>query len=194
MQGAARFRRTFLGDRAFYRTVLILVVPVIIQNSVSNVVNLLDNMMVGQVGTEEMSGVAIVNQLLFVFNLCVFGGLSGPGIFGAQYYGAKDFEGLRNTFRIKLWISAALFVAALFVLIGFGDALIRTYLTGDGDAASAEEMLNFSREYLSIMLLGLFPFALTQSYAGTLRETGETALPMWAGIGAVLTNLLGNWC
>ncbi len=193
MHGLARFRRTFIGNRAFYRMVMGIVVPVIIQNSVTNIVNLLDNIMVGQVGTAEMSGVAIANQLLFVFNLCVFGGLSGPSIFGAQYYGAGDMEGLRNTFRIKLWIAFALLVLALAAFLGWGDPLIRTYLTGQGDPASAGVMFDSGRAYLMIMLAGLLPFALSQCYSGTLRETGETVLPMKAGVAAVLTNLFGNW-
>lgn len=193
MQGAQRLRRIFVGDRAFYRTVLGIAIPVIIQNSLTNAVNLLDNIMVGYIGTAEMSGVAVANHLLFVFNLCVFGGLSGPSIFGAQFYGAGDLEGLRNTFRIKLWISFGLLLGAAVAFTGWGDQLIRTYLTGEGGADKAAVMFASSRDYLTIMLAGLIPFALSQCYSGTLRETGETMLPMAAGIAAVLTNLVGNW-
>ena len=193
MNTLSRLRRTFVGDRAFYKIVLSIAVPVIIQNSVSNVVNLLDNVMVGQVGTAEMSGVAIANQLLFVFNLCVFGGLSGPSIFGAQFYGAGDMEGLKNTFRIKLWIALSILVLALAIFLGWGDQLISTYLTGSGEAADAALMFATAKEYLFIMLIGLLPFSLAQAYSGTLRETGETVLPMQASIAAVLTNLVGNW-
>ena len=78
-------RRTLIGDRAFYRAVLAIIIPVIIQNGISNFVNILDNLMVGALGDAQMSGVSIANQLVFVFNLAVFGGLAGPGIFGAQF-------------------------------------------------------------------------------------------------------------
>ncbi len=193
MQFMGKIKRTLIGDRAFYRTVFAIVVPIIIQNSVSNFVNLLDNIMVGSLGTAQLSGVAVANQLLFVFMLCIWGGLAGPGIYGAQYFGAGDMEGLRNTFRIKLWISAVIVVASLAIFIGWGDRLILGYLTGEGDAASAEAMFASGRDYLRVMLFGLLPFALTQSYSGTLREAGETMLPMKAGIAAVLTNLCGNW-
>ena len=91
-------RSLLIGDRAFYRRVLAVMTPVLIQNVITNFVSLLDNLMVGQVGTEPMSGVAIVNQLLFVYNLCLFGGMAGPGIFTAQYYGRGDADGVRNTF------------------------------------------------------------------------------------------------
>ena len=73
--------KRFFGDKDFYKMVLTIAVPIIIQNGISNFVNMLDNIMVGQVGTEQMSGVAIVNQLMFIFNLALFGAISGAGIF-----------------------------------------------------------------------------------------------------------------
>jgi putative MATE family efflux protein len=193
LRGITSLKRRFIGDRAFYKTVLALSIPIVIQNSVSNFVNLLDNIMVGRLGTAQMSGAAIANQLLFVFNLCLFGGLSGPGIFGAQFYGADDREGLRHTFRIKLWISGALLLMAMAVFLGWGDRLTALYLTGQGSPADAASISGYSRSYLRIMLVGICPFALTTCYSGTLRETGETVIPMKAGIAAVLTNLCGNW-
>ncbi len=188
-----KFRRTFIGDRAFYKSVLALVIPMIVQNTISNFVNLLDNIMVGQVGTVQMSGVAIVNQLMFVFMLTLFGGLSGAGIFGAQYYGAGDNDGLRHTFRFKLLTVAVILVAAVTIFLTSGDMLISLYLKGGGDPADAAAMLEYGRAYLKIMLWGLPAFALSQAYSSTLRETGETMLPMKASIAAVLTNLCFNY-
>ncbi|HOM03605.1 MAG TPA: MATE family efflux transporter [Acetivibrio sp.] len=188
-----RFKRTFIGDRKFYKTVLVLVLPIIIQNSITNFVNLLDNIMVGQVGTAEMSGVAIANQLMFVFNLAVFGGLAGAGIFGAQFFGAGDNDGVRYTFRYKLWISAVILVVSLAVFLTGGDWLISLFLKGEGDPLEAAAMLEHGHAYLRIMLWGLLPFILSQAYGSTLREAGETVLPMVASIAAVVTNLCLNY-
>ena len=102
------FRRKYIGDKAFYAMVLGVAIPIVVQNGISNFVSLLDNIMVGRLGTEQMSSVSIVNQLIFVYNLCLFGGLAGAGIFTAQYYGQKDDEGIRNTIRYKIWISLIL--------------------------------------------------------------------------------------
>jgi len=189
----SRFKRVFLGDKAFYKGVLAIMIPVIIQNSVTNFVNLLDNIMVGQLGTGQMSGVAIANQLIFVFNLCIFGGLSGPGIFGAQYFGAGDMEGLRNTFRIKVWFSALITIIATAVIVIWQSPLIQLFLQGEGSQEVAQDMLAYAREYLYYMIPGFLPFAMAMSYGSTIRETGDSVLPMKAGIVSVLTNLLGNW-
>ena len=116
-----QIRKKYIGDRAFYQRVLFIVVPIIIQNAITNFVGLLDNIMVGQVGTDQMNGVAIVNQLLFVFNLCVWGAVSGAGIFTAQYYGKGDHEGVRNTFRAKLILTSAVAVAGMVLFLMKGE-------------------------------------------------------------------------
>ena len=71
-------------------------VPIMIQNAITNFVGMLDNIMVGQIGTNQMTGVSIVNQLIFVFNLMIFGGTAGIGIFTAQFAGKNDQKGLMN--------------------------------------------------------------------------------------------------
>ena len=188
-----KFRKRFIGDSAFYHAVIVLIIPVLVQNCISNFVNLLDNLMVGALNDEAMSGVTIANQLIFVFNLCIFGGQAGPGIFGAQFYGAGDTEGLRCTFRIKVLLSVILVTVAVTVFTVFPKPLIGLYLRGDGDTARAEAMLGYSLSYLKIILLSLPAFALSQAYAGTLRETGETRLPMTASLASVFTNALFNY-
>ena len=65
-----------------YKRALFLAVPMMIQNGITNMVGLVDNVMVGKLGTESMTAVSIVGQLIFVFNLAIFGGISGPGIYG----------------------------------------------------------------------------------------------------------------
>lgn len=189
----SRVREKFIGDKHFYKMVLMIAVPIMIQNGITNFVSLLDNIMVGQVGTEQMSGVAIVNQLIFVYNLCIFGGVSGAGIFTAQYYGKGDFEGVRHTFRFKLWMAVILTTVTICLFLTAGSSLIQMYLNGSSDGSDLASALLYGEQYLKIMLLGLPAFMLVQTYASTLRECGETVVPMKAGIVAVLVNLTFNY-
>ncbi len=184
--------RRLIGTKQFYKKLLLLAVPIMIQNAITNFVGFLDNIMVGQLGTEPMSGVAIVNQLIFVFNLLVFGGLSGAGIFGAQFYGHGDHEGVRDTFRFKIIFGMAIAVVAFAVLLASGESLIRLYLT-NGESGNLRETFLYGKEYLMVILLEIIPFVVVQIYASTLRETGQTMLPMFAGIIAVFVNLAGNY-
>ena len=184
---------SLIGDRAFYRKVMIIVMPIIVQNAITNFVGMLDNIMVGQVGTEPMSGVAITNQLMFVFNICVFGIVAGAGILGAQFYGSGNYDGMRHTFRFKLAVGCGLTAAFLVVFTFWGDNLIRAFLHEGSGGGNLEKTLEFGKDYLHVMMVGLLPFALVQAYAGTLRESGQTVVPMTAGIVAVLVNLLFNY-
>ncbi|MBO4627269.1 MAG: MATE family efflux transporter [Lachnospiraceae bacterium] len=184
----------FIGDRQFYRKVLTVAVPIVIQNGISNFVSLLDNIMIGRVGTEPMSGVGIVNQLLFVLYLAIFGALAGPGIYGAQFYGKGDHEGVRHTFRFKMYIGMGILAIGIFLLFLYGDPLMRLYLHDNVDSTQSPELvMQYGREYLAIMLIGLIPFGIEEVYASTLRECGETRVPMVAGLVAVFVNLGLNY-
>ena len=181
------------NNRHFYRRILSVALPMMIQNGITNFVQMLDNVMVGQVGTLPMSGVAIVNQLLFVFNLCVFGAASGAGIFTAQFKGREDNEGIRYTFRFKLLVGVLLSLLGAGIFLAFREPLIGLYLTGEGTPEDAAATMAYGVQYLKVMVVGLLPFALSNAYSGTMREVGETRVPMVAGIIAVLVNLAGNY-
>ena len=89
------FKQKYIGDKSFYKMLLRIVLPIIAQNAITNFVGLLDNLMVGRTGTDPMNGVSVANQIMFVFNLIIFGAVAGAGIFAAQYYGQGDHKGVR---------------------------------------------------------------------------------------------------
>lgn len=185
--------KKFIGDKKFYKSVFAIAVPIMLQNGITTFVGLLDNIMVGQLGTEPMSGVAIANQLIFVFNLLLFGALSGAGIFTAQFFGRCDEDGMRHTFRYK-WIITIVILALAFVVLGiFKEPLIWSYLNGDNSSGNLEMAAQFGQQYLLIMFIGLVPYAISQVYASTLRETGQTFVPMVASAVAVFTNAVFNY-
>jgi len=187
------FLKKYIGDRKFYKMVLLIAVPIMIQNGITNFVSLLDNIMVGQVGTNQMSGVAIANQLIFVYNLCIFGGMSGAGIFGAQFFGQGNNDGLKYVFRFKLVIGFLLTAVCGVIFAMYGEPLVSLYLDEGNSAAANAETLMYAMQYLKIMLVGFLPFVAVQIYASTLRETSEAVLPMTAGIVAVFVNLVLNY-
>lgn len=186
------FRR-LIGTRGFYRSVLRLLLPIVIQQFISSFVSLLDNVMVGSLGTEAISAASIANTVLNVHMLAVFGGLSGISIFGAQFFGKGDMDGMRSTFRLKIVFSFVITLLAILIYRFLGEGFIRSFLQGESNGGDMDLALRGGVEYMTIMLWGLIPFTLVQTYAGTLRETGETLAPMVAGICAILTNLFLNW-
>ena len=179
-------REKLIGDRRFYRRLFAIAVPMMIQMAITNFASMLDNVMVGQMGTEQMTGVAIANQLVFVYNLFIFGAVSGPGIYTAQFFGQRNEEGIRYTMRFKLLLCGALTLIGLILMGSMGEQLIQLYLHTENGTTNAALTLQHGLDYLHIVMISFIPFAVVQAYAGTLKETGETMLPMKAGILSVV--------
>ncbi len=185
--------KKYIGDKAFYRLVIAVALPIMLQNGITNFVSMLDNIMVGRLDITQMNGAAIANQLIFIFNLCVFGAVAGAGIFSTQFYGKGDWDSIRYTFRFKYLLAFLLTAGAVALFLTQSEPLISLYIDAGEDPAAIAATLAAAKKYLFVMLIGLLPFALTQCFSGTLRECGETVLPMQAGIIAVAVNLLFNW-
>lgn len=185
--------KKFIGNKDFYKMVFAIAVPIMLQSGITQFVAVLDNLMVGKLGTEQMSGVAIANQLIFVLNLIIFGGLSGAGIFGAQFSGKNDTDGMRYVMRFKLYFVVIITIVGIGILSIWGSPLIELFLHEGESNIDLGLTLQEGINYLDIMLIGLIPYAISQAYAISLKETGETIIPMIGSGAAVLVNLVFNY-
>lgn len=186
--------KKYFGDRHFYKTVMIVAIPLIIQQLITSFVNMLDNIMVGQTGTLQMSAVSVSNQLCLIFNLAVFGSISGAGIFGAQFVGKHDWEGAKHTLRFKLILEVVFAIMGISVFLVFGNDLVRLFMNENTNTmAEITETMAYASSYIRIMTIGFLPFALSQCIGSSIRETGNTRLPMIASITAVFVNFIGNY-
>lgn len=185
--------KKFIGDKAFYKSLLAVAIPIMVQNGITNFVSLLDNIMVGRLGTEQMSGVSIVNQFIFIFNLVLFGAVSAAGIFTAQFFGKGDMTGVRNTFRFKFLVNLCIAALGIVAFMLFQDDLIGLFLHEGESSGDLALTLEYGKNYLHIMLFGILPFSISMAYASTMRETGDAVMPMIASIAGVATNTLLNW-
>ena len=182
----------YFGDKNFYKMIMAIALPIVIQSLFTNFVVMLDNVMVGKVGTDQMTGVAVVNQLMFVFNLAVFGGMSGAGIFSAQYFGQDNHKGARNVFRMKLIIGIGIIVISLAVFLLLHKPLIHMFLHEGGNSGNINATFEYARSYLYIMLFSIVPFVISNCYSTMLKEAGQTVVPMMAGVAAVAVDFIFN--
>ncbi len=141
-----------------------------------------------------MNGVSITTRLVGIFQTTIFGAMSGPGIFMAQYYGNKDKKGFKRAFQYQVIIGLLIFVAAVAIFVLKGKDLI--YLFLESEYNSAEDVLTTyqaAQTYLNILIFSFLPLVFTQVLATSLRSTGDTMLPMASSVAAVLVNLLFNY-
>ncbi|MFA6935978.1 MAG: MATE family efflux transporter [Bacilli bacterium] len=175
-----------LGSKKFYKRIVAISLPIMLHQGITNFVNLLDNIMVGQLDKNAIAGVAIAAQLLFIVNIALMGGLAGPGIFVAQYNGAKDDEGVRQSFRAKVLFAIIISIPLILIYSFFSPSIIHLFLD---EAASIQA----AQSYLNIMIVGIVLIAIVQLYGSSLREIGKTHLPLIAGVIAICINLFLNY-
>ena len=163
--------KKFIGDKRFYKMLFTILLPIIAQQFITQFVSMIDNIMVGRVGNDEMIGVSLGNQLLFVLMLGIFGAMSGASIFGTQFYGANDKEGYQESFRFKWLIGLVLIGLGFFILFTFSDELVGAFIKGvEGEYSNGDRVLEVGKQYLYIMLVGMLPFLIKEIYASSLRE------------------------
>lgn len=186
--------KKLFGNKQFYKTLLLVSIPIVLSQLISQFVNMLDNLMVGQLSTAEFNAVSIANQFLFIFNLAVFGAISGPSIFATQYHGAKNLEGVKECIRYKWIVSTIILLLGLIIFTIFDDQLFNLFIHEEElGNINPDDVIKFGKEYLYIMLIGLFPFVLTEIYGSNLREAKQTFIPMISNIIAVVINLIFNY-
>lgn len=193
MTGVKKFFKKYIGDKAFYKMIFTVALPIVIQNVVSNFVSLLDNIMVGQLGQDEICGVAYANQLFSIYGMVVVAIVTGISIFTTQFHGKNDDEGIKKTFRFKLLVILSLTVLMIVVLLLFGEQLISLFIAKDSIEGDPELTLAYGKEYMMYLLPSYILYAFSQSYASTMKETENTVLPMVSSFIAIGANALLNY-
>ncbi len=178
--------KEFLFDRTFYKSVLTLGLPIAAQNLLSSCANLVDTLMVGQLGEVSLSAVGMAGQWSFFMFLFFFGFSSGSSVFFSQYWGVKDISRIRHTYT--LGFANVTLISLLFALIGFffPKAVISVF---SNDPAVIVE----GAAYLRIAVFGYLAQCVNTYGCALLRATEEVRIPMISNIAAVLINVVLNW-
>jgi len=177
----------FFSDRHFFSSFFKLAVPITIQQLVSSSTNLLDVLMIGQLGETSIAALGLSNQIFFLLSLFLFGISSGSAIFSAQYWGKKDLVNLRKVMGIGLTL--ALSVALFYTLIAL---IIPEFILGIYTKDQA--VIELGSQYLRIVGFGYIFTAITLTYMSVLRSTENVRLPMAITIMALTTNIFLNYC
>ena len=184
--------KKYFGDKAFYKRVILIALPIMLQQGITQFVSLLDNVMIGNFSDTAMAGVSVVNQIIFVFNFVIIGALAAVGIYIAQYFGANDQHNQMLCFRLKFWVGLIVLLLMILIVLLLGDYLINAFLTNPSSEEEKIAIETSAKEYLFIISFTLLPYTISQIYSSTLREVGETVKPMIAGAIAVVVNGVFN--
>ena len=162
-------------DKIYWKTLLTIAIPIALQNFISNGLNMVDVMMIGQLGDTSVAGVGLANEISFVLGMVTFGISSGGAIFAAQYWGKKDIPNLRKVLGISLLIGFLISLVFLVIAVVFPTAALSIY-TRD------EAVIKLGAGYLR--QIGLFyPFwVISYVFAMIHRSTRNVKLPIYVSI------------
>lgn len=178
--------KKFFGNKAFYMTTLAIALPIMAQQFVTSFVNLIDNIMIGSVGSLALTSVTVANRVYLIFNSTMFGICGAAGIFIAQYYGAKNKENCQKILNINIvcgFLIACLFVIALLLV---PQQIIEIF-------SSQPAVIEESLKYIQFAVLTYIPFAFSFSIMMGLRAVGINKIQLLVGVITVAVNTTLNY-
>lgn len=170
----------------FLANLVKIALPIALQNFVSSAVNMLDTVMVGQLGEAALAAVGLGNQIFFLLVLLVFGITSGGGVFTAQYWGARDVPGIRRTVGLSLSLAVAISTIFTALSIIFPAGLIGIY-------SKDPEVIELGAKYLRVASLSFIPSAAAFSLGLSMRSVEKVRLPLVGTIVSLSINAFLNW-
>ncbi len=178
--------KDMLRDRIFLQKALLIAFPVALQGMLNTIVNLVDTLMIGQLGETTIAAVGLANKVFFVFSLLVFGVVSGSGVLAAQYWGNQDVKNIRKVTGLALLI--ALTGSVVFVV----PSVICPELVM-GIFTNSEGAIQVGAAYLAVAALS-YPFtAITNTYVAMLRAVGRVKAPVLISLMTILINIGLNY-
>ncbi len=178
-------------DKVFFKSALVIAMPIVIQQLVTSLAQLVDNIMVGTINGQAIAGVGAVNSIFFVIMTSTFGISEGASIFIAQQYGAGKKDKMGNSLAISFSIIFLMAGIALTLINIFDENLLRMFIHGnDADSLAA---MQYGMDYLNVLVWGYWLLMVNAVIGSAFRAIGQTKVPMGAGIVAVITNTALNF-
>lgn len=176
-------------DNKTFKNFVALALPLVVQNVILSSVNLLDNIMVGQLGETALAGVSMANRVFNLYNIMMFGLCSGAIIFFSQYWGKQDSEGIKNVMSLTLIVALAT-AAVFFAASQLFTNEILTALCGKENV----QMIDLGCKYLRIMSVSYVFFALIFVISSALKAIEKPRLGLYAAVISLGLNAVLNYC
>ncbi len=172
--------------QSYFENIFKLMIPIALQNLLLNALNLIDTVMVGQLGDVAIAGVGIANQIYFLLNLFVFGVTSATAIFTSQYWGAKDIKNIKKTTATAIKI-VFIFVILFQIICFLFPSFLISLFTKD------ERVIKVGASYLRIVSFSFLPMSISFVFSFILRTMHFVKLSLFASIIGIGSNTLLNY-
>jgi len=179
--------KKFIGTKQFYKETIMIALPIMLQQFVTSFVNLIDNIMIGGVGSVALTSVTVTNRFYLLFNSTLFGIGGAAAIFISQYYGAKNKEKCQKVFNLTILISLIAAIAFTSVLVFIPTLSLKLF-------TNTQSIVDLGLEYINYIKYSYIPYAITFTCMMSLRSVGITKIQIVTGSISVLINVVLNYC
>lgn len=186
MTGLLRDTKEMFRDTGFLKKTVMIALPVAMQGMLNTVVNLVDNLMIGSLGSTAIASVGLANKVFFVFTLLVFGINSGSGVLAAQYWGSNDVKNIRRVLGAALTLALAASVLFMVPACLKPELMMRIFTASDAS-------IRMGAAYLTIAALSYPCTALTNTYVAMLRAVNRVKEPVIISCVAIAVNICFNY-
>lgn len=176
----------FLKNKVFLKSMTAIAIPIALQNLITSSLNMVDTLMISNLGQSSIAAVGLANQLFFFYILITFGINSGSSIFIAQYWGKEDIPSIRKVLGLALSISTI--VGIIFTIFAF---FFPEFIMGL--LIQEPEVIRIGSDYLRIVSLSYIATAISFAYSVALRTTGRPNVPMMISAISFITNTVFNY-
>ncbi len=173
-------------DKNFYKTLLALAIPIVLQNLITSSLNMVDTIMIGAVGENEVAAVGIANQVFFLYTLLMIGIASGCGVFISQFWGNQDKGNIKKVLGLGLLSVLVLGTVFTAAVLFVPETLIRFF-------SKDPTVIVLAVEYLRITGLSYIATGVTLLFSIALRSIGKAKLPMLISAASILINTAFNY-
>ncbi len=178
--------RPYLGDRAFYKSALLVMIPVVFQQLINSLFNFVDNVMVASVDELSMSAVTVANKPAMLYFALFFGFTGAAGILLSQYYGAGRMEVCQRIFSVEMLLGISVSLVFALILFLFPAQVMRIFVKDP-------YTVSVGVDYLRIVTWAYLPAAVSSVCIFSLRSLGINFLPMLVSVLAISCNAFFNW-
>jgi len=173
--------RLLFGHRDFYKKVFKITFPIMIQQLLVNLVSLADNLMVGNLNDDVISGVYIANKITFVVILALFGAMEGASVFFAQFFGNDDIDHQKQCFNFKVYADIVISLLCSFIFLFFGKQIALAFVN--------DTRASIAYDYMKIIAFSFPIFGVTQALSTSYRESHQAKVPMFSSLLSLITNI-----
>ncbi len=178
--------KKYFGTKEFYKDMIAIAIPIALQNLITSSLNMVDTLMISELGKSAIAAVGLANQLFFFYTLIIFGVNSGSSIFIAQYWGKKDTASIKRVLGLAVFISA--FIGLIFTILAFffPELVMRFFI-------QEKIVVELGAEYLKVVSLSYIITGISFAYSIAARSVGYAKMPMTVSFISFITNTIFNY-